>query len=129
MIAYRYRFHGHNSLRYLYRNGATARNRAVLLRYVDNPQRVHSRLAVVVGKKVSKSAVKRNRIRRRIYEVFRRHWDHIAPHTDMSVTVFSVDIATIPSTELEDMLLDVLHQARLYRSGGDSGIVEGIQER
>ena len=116
MLAYKYRFHGHGSLRYVFRNGSTARNRAVLLRYVKNDRRQHSRLAVVVGKKVSKSAVKRNRIRRRVFEVIRRHWDHLAPQTDMVLTVFSLDVASLPPAELEDMLLDVLHQAGIYQS-------------
>lgn len=129
MIAYRYRFHGRTSLRYLYRNGATARNRAVALRYVHNSKRADSRLAVVVGKKVSKSAVKRNRIRRRVYEVFRKHWQYIKPSTDMSITVFSPDIATIPVLELEMLILEVLHDAGIYRHDPESDIVEGTQER
>jgi ribonuclease P protein component len=124
MLAYKYRFHGHGSLRYVFRNGNTARNRAVLLRYTHNERRKYSRLAVVVGKKVSKSAVTRNRIRRRVFELFRKHWSHLAPQTDMVLTVFTAEAAVMPSTELEDMLLEVLRQAGIYRSDAVSDILE-----
>lgn len=126
MLAYKYRFHGHGSLRYLFRNGATVRSRAVMLRYVHNARRDESRLAVIVGKKVSKSAVKRNRIRRRVFEIMRKHWHNITPQTDMSLTVFSVDTATLPSVELEDMVLEVLHRAGLYRTSESSAILNRV---
>ena len=118
MIAYKYRFHGHGSLRYLYRNGQTARSRALLLRYITNPRRVESRAVVIVSKKVVKSAVKRNRIRRRIYEILRRHWPRLVKQVDFSVTVFASEVGTMPPSELEDMVLDVLHQANLITSPG-----------
>lgn len=116
MIAYKYRFHGHGSLRYLYRKGQTARSRALLLRYIANPRRSESRAVVIVSKKVVKSAVKRNRIRRRIYEILRHHWPRLTGQVDFSVTVFSAEVGTMPSIELEDMVLDVLHQAKLIDS-------------
>ena len=114
MLSHKFRFHGHGSLRYLYRNGQTVRNRTILLKYCENKHRVHSRVAVVVGKKVAKSAVKRNRMRRRIFEVLRTHWDHIKPHHDLSFTVFTAEFLTMSPEELEQNTISVLKQAHLY---------------
>lgn len=114
MLAQKYRFHGHGSLRYLYRNGLTARNRNILIKFVENKHRMNSRVAVVVGKKVAKSAVKRNRIRRRVFEVIRKHWSHIKPHHDISLTVFSAEFLTMSADEVENQVLSVLSQAKIY---------------
>lgn len=114
MLSQDFRFHGHGSLRYLYRNGHTARNRLLLVKYVENKHRTHSRVAVIVGKKVAKSAVKRNRIRRRIFEVIRREWVHIKPHHDVTLTVFGAEFLTMSPQELEQNVLTVLAQARIY---------------
>lgn len=72
-------------------------------------------MAVVVGKKVAKSAVKRNRIRRRIFEVIRTHWDDLQPHHDISVAVFTAEFLTMSPAEVEQNVLSVLKQARLYK--------------
>ncbi len=114
MISHKYRFHGHGSLKYLYRNGKTVRTRLLALRYVPNRQRVHNRLAIVVGKKVIKSAVKRNRIRRRLYEAFRREWDRTVPGYDIVCTVFVPDFVVMPAAEVDKAIVELLRQAELY---------------
>ena len=113
MIAARHRFHGHNSLRYVYQNGKTDRGPVTALKYVKNPRRDSYRLAVVVSKKVSKSAVVRNRIRRRIYEVFRKEPALMGKAYDMVVTVFHEDLATVPHDELQAMIHTHLVQAHI----------------
>lgn len=124
MLSHKYRFHGHGSLRYVYRNGQTARNRFISVRFSANKHRLHSRIAVVVGKKIAKSAVKRNRIRRRIFEVIRAHWDHLVPNTDMVITVFSAELLTMSANELEGVVLDALKQGHLYKKAGAADILE-----
>lgn len=94
MIGQKHRFHGHNSLRYVYGNGRTVRNQDMAIRFADNPRRKNYRCAVVVSKKVSKSAVTRNRIRRRIYELVRGYEDRIQGAPDIVVTVY-VDTISI----------------------------------
>lgn len=114
MLSQKYRFHGHGSLRYLFKNGQTVRNHSLLLRYTKNARRPESRVAVVVGKKVSKSAVKRNRIRRRVFEVIRTHWGDIAPNYDMLFTVFTAEFITMTSAEVEQNVVSLLRSAHLY---------------
>lgn len=125
MIAKEYRFHGHGSLNYLFRNGKTARNASVLVRFVPNGgRRETSRVSVVVSKKVSKSAVVRNRIRRRIYEVVRKNWSSIAPQIDFAITILSVDMAVLPAPEVERAVLGALRRADIYRTETKPAIVE-----
>lgn len=124
MIAKDYRFHGHGSLNYLFRNGKTARHASVLVRFVSNERRETSRVSVIVSKKVSKSAVVRNRIRRRVYEVVRQNWQHIAGKTDFAITILSADMAVLPAPEVQKMLLGALRRAGIYRTDEKSAIVE-----
>ncbi|MEO8863023.1 MAG: ribonuclease P protein component [Candidatus Saccharimonadales bacterium] len=113
MISRQNRFHGHGSLRYVYRNGQTVRGPLTVIKYVRNEKRDTYRLAVVVSKKVSKSAVVRNRIRRRLYEAVRLAApDMTSPH-DMVMTVFHEQLATIPADELKRLVTAQLRQAKL----------------
>ncbi len=124
MISASYRFHGHGSLNYLFRNGTTTRGARLLVRAVPNRRRETSRVSVVVGKKVAKSAVVRNRIRRRVYEVIRTHWDGVAAQTDFAVTVLSADMAVLPASDVQQAVLGVLRRAGIYKTGKKSDIVE-----
>lgn len=73
------------------------------------------RLAVVVSKKVSKSAVVRNRIRRRIYEIVRVHRKEAATPwpKDLVISVFEERIATMPAEELKTQVLKLLQKSGL----------------
>jgi len=124
MLSQKYRFHGHGSLRYLYRNGGTVRNRSLLLKYVENKHRANNRIAVVVGKKVAKSAVTRNRIRRRVFEIIRKHLPNIKSHHDLSLTVFTAEFATLPFKDLEQDIITLLSQAHLYTKPQPTSVPE-----
>ncbi len=115
MIGRANRFHGYGSLRYVYRHGKTVRGPLMGLRYCPNSKREDYRLAVVVSKKVHKSAVQRNRMRRRIYEVFREHLVHSQPF-DLVLTVFSPQAAEVPINELRDQVQSLLDQAELMQT-------------
>jgi ribonuclease P protein component len=108
-----HRFHGYNSLRFVYRNGKTVRGPLCSLKYVLNERRKSYRLAVVVSKKVSKSAVTRNRIRRRLYETVRRHDSQLTAPYDLVITVFGENLATMPAEDIERMVVAQLKQARV----------------
>ena len=72
-----------------------------------------TRVAVVVSKKVDKTAVRRNRIRRRIYEVVRRNFDNIPLGRDYVFVVYSSDTASMPYMELEKMIGNLVAQAKV----------------
>jgi len=115
MLAKRYRFHGYGSLKFLYNKGKISRARFCSLKFIDNPRREDSRLAVVVAKKVSKKAPIRNRIRRRIYEAIRLHWPMLKPGHDMIITIFDESVASVSPAELNRIIVQLLTQADLYK--------------
>ena len=83
------------------------------IKFAENSRRSNYRVAVVVSKKVSKSAVRRNRIRRRLYEAIRLNSPHITEAFDIVITVFHEQIADIPATELSQMVRAQLKQAKI----------------
>lgn len=110
MLAQKNRFHRRNHVKYVYAKGKSIRSDSLTLKYLRNQKHADFRVAVVVSKKVSKSAVKRNRIRRRIYEVVRKH-QPLASDSDMVFTAFDVSLATMPATTLENTVVFLLKKA------------------
>lgn len=98
-------------MRYVYQHGQTVRGQLLSLRYIENKRRSSYRLAVVVSKKVSKSAVVRNRIRRRIYEIVRLHQQAIARPYDMVITVFNEQCAGIEHDKLEKQIIGQMKES------------------
>lgn len=113
MIAARHRFHGYNSLKQVYKVGSTYRGPQFSIKVANNQKRRSYRVAVVVSKKVSKSAVTRNRIRRRIYEVVRGFEPRITGPYDIVISVFNEQPLTDDSKVLKEQLLRQLRQAKV----------------
>ncbi len=113
MISRKHRFHGHGSLRYVYQHGQTVRGPLTALKFVENNRRTEYRVAVVVSKKISKSAVKRNRMRRRLYEAVRGHEAGIIKPYDMVITVFHEQLIDVPADQLERLVRAQLRQAKI----------------
>lgn len=121
MLAQRYRFHGYGSLKFLYHKGEMFRSRSVSLRVAVNPKRSNTRVAVIVTKKVQKAAPRRNRIRRRVYEVVRTNWDHIKPGYDILVSVYDPQAGVMPYEELERTIVGILKQAHVWQDSQNDG--------
>jgi len=116
MISREHRFHGYGSLNYVHRKGAVVRSQQLLLKHIVNQRRATYRAAVVVSKKVHKSAVVRNRIRRRLYEIIRQ--EHIGVNQDFVVMVFDERLATMPAPEVQRQLHGLLKKAGLLSKNG-----------
>lgn len=115
MLSSRYRFHGHGSLRFVYSRGTVSRSRYFVCKSVGNARRMQPRVAVVVSKKVIKSAVKRNRIRRRLYEVVRHEMEKIDEKNDIVIIAVTAEILTVSPAELRGAVTSCLAQSRLYK--------------
>ena len=115
MLAAKFRFHGYGALRFLFGHGRTYRFKNLSLRVANNPKRENSRIAVVISKKVIKSSPKRNRVRRRVYEALRTHWDHIKTNHDVIITVYEAAVWDMPHEALEAEIVDALHRTDLWR--------------
>jgi len=111
MLDYARRFHGLNSLTYVYRHGQTVRGPLLALKYSLNKRRDSVRVAVVVSKKVDKSAVVRNRIRRRIYEVVRPLIAGVDQPYDLVFTAFSVQLVELETAKLQQLVAEQLTKA------------------
>lgn len=117
MIPVKFRFHGHGSLRYLFKNGEAVRSRYVTVKYIANPKRKNCRFAVVVSKKVHKSAVGRNRMRRRLYEIIRHEQPVFTGIYDVAVIVTSAEVIAAPHEDLAASLKELFTQAGMYSRG------------
>ena len=114
MLAQKNRFHGHGSLRYVYANGNSVRTQKIVVKFTRNPHRTDSRFAVVVSKKILKSAVGRNRIRRRVYEIIRKEMPRFDGVFDVAVMVFHNSVQEMPAEELRSMLVEIFKEADFY---------------
>ncbi len=115
MISSIFRFHGHNSLRYVYSNGKAVRTQLFTIKYVSNSHRTHPRFSVVVSKKVIKSAVGRNRIRRRLYEYLRTNTENLAGVYDIVIICTSPELRVLPYTDISTQLDQMFQKASLYK--------------
>lgn len=115
MISALYRFHGHNSLRYVYANGQATRSQTVTLKSTTNERRKYSRFSVVISKKVLKGAVGRNRVRRRLYEYIRTHIDNIDGIHDVVLICTSSELRTLPSADITSQLDQLFIKAGLFK--------------
>ena len=112
MITRRHRFHGYGSLKGVYQRGKNLRGGLLSLKFVHRDPQKPYRLAVVVSRKVSKSAVVRNRIRRRIYEIVRRLAADgvVEPGTDLFFTAFGEQLAVMDAIQLESLVSELLQK-------------------
>ncbi len=78
--------------------------------FADN-SRNKQRYAVVVSKKILKSAVGRNRIRRRSYEAIRALLPNVQKPVDCIFIINSKDILDIDFKELRTLIRDLLKEA------------------
>lgn len=112
MFARRNRFHGRGGLNAVYSRGQTVRGQLLNLKFLTRNSDKPYRLAVVVSRKVSKSAVVRNRIRRRVYAVVREHAEGLKPGTDLVFTAYSDKLAEIQPDKLKKQIDELLQKAK-----------------
>ena len=112
MFSKRYRFHSRGGVRYTYQHGKTIRDSKISLVFASNIKK-RQRFAVVVSKKVLKSAVGRNRIRRRVYEAIRIEQSNIQQPVDCIFIIYTKEIATIDFSELRGLIHNLLIEAKI----------------
>ncbi|MBR3353167.1 ribonuclease P protein component [Candidatus Saccharibacteria bacterium] len=114
MLKKKYRFHSRGGVRYVYQHGKTVRRQQIALVFVPNTKG-YTRFAVVVSKKVEKSAVGRNRIRRRVYEALRLNFDTIPNKMDYVFVVYSKEVMKMPFKELEKKIGELIEESKICR--------------
>ena len=109
MLDRKHRFHGYSSLKKVYPKTKSIRGSYISLRYAQRLPGRPYRVAVVVGKKIHKSAVKRNRIWLRVYEAIRIS-GCIPESTDLIFNVYSEQVADLEFSRLEEQIKDLLNK-------------------
>ena len=112
MLNKKYRFHSRGGVRYVYKHGKTVRSQQMSLVFAPNKKGA-TRIAVVVSKKIEKSAVGRNRIRRRIYEALRNNFDLVPKETDYIFVVFSKELLKMPFDKIETLLGKLVEESKV----------------
>ena len=112
MLSKKYRFHSRGGVKYVYRHGKTIRRPDLSLVFCNNDHN-KTRFAVVVSKKVNKSAVGRNRIRRRIYEAIRLDFDKFKQPRDYIFVVYSRNLKDLPFPELQKTIRSLIEESVL----------------
>ncbi len=111
MLARQNRFHGPQGLKRLYKRSNIVRGSLFSVRIVRGVDSGGFHAAVVVSKKVSKSAVVRNRIRRRVYEaISAQDLTRLAGY-DVMITVFQDSVTILAFGDLKNEIARQLHVA------------------
>ncbi len=96
-----------------YKYGKTVRSQLLTLKFAPNPKRTGYRAAVVISRKINKSSVTRNRIRRKIYETIRQYDKQIEGGFDLIFNVYSDEIANMDINQVSDLIGVLLKQAKI----------------
>lgn len=112
MLAKKYRFHSRGGVKYVYQYGKTIRRSKMSLVFCENT-RGFTRVAVVVSKKVAKTAVARNRIRRRVYEALRVNFEFIPEKRDYIFVIYTADVMTMPYNDLVKLLGELVAESKV----------------
>lgn len=115
MIPFNNRFHGHSSLNYVYRNGRAIHSSWFIIKTIINPKRTESRAAVIVSKKILKGAVKRNRVRRQIYEYVSTTLPQLKGVYDIAIIVSSGELFTASHVEIYTQLDQLFDQINIKK--------------
>ena len=112
MLAKKYRFHSRGGVKYTYQKGKTVRKAQMSLVFNENT-RGFTRVAVVVSKKVMKTAVGRTRIWRRVYEALRENFDLVPKERDYIFVVFDKKVGAMPYNELVKLLCELVAESKV----------------
>lgn len=112
MLGKKYRFHSRGGVKYVFQHGKTVRRAQMSLVFVPN-DKGFTRIAVVVSKKVAKSAVERNKIRRRVFEALRLNFDLIPKNNDYIFVVFTKSVKNMKFAELEKLLGELVEESKM----------------
>jgi len=113
VVSRTHRFHGRSSLHRHYNQSKSVRSGFFSLRYAAGTRRKSYRAAVVVSRKVSKSAFVRNRIRRRVYENVRILFSQVDTPADLVFMVYDERVAQMPAPELAAEIAKLCQKAGL----------------
>jgi len=109
MLSNKFRLRRKEEVESVFKKGGSVVAPGLILRFLPNSL-PHSRVAVLVGKKLARRAVDRNRIRRRVREVARLHFDKIPTGFDLLIVAREIKLLEIDFGILEKNFLTLLRK-------------------
>lgn len=113
MLSVKHRLTKEKDFKKIHASGRSFFSSWLRLRYLANNQEL-SRLAVVVSTKVSKKAVKRNRVKRQLREIIRLNLAKVKPGYDITISVNNKALDK-DYKDLEKETLKLFAKARLLK--------------
>lgn len=102
-----------NEFKRVFKIGDVFGNKAFVIYYLKNEE-TENRLGIIVSKKVSKKAVVRNKIKRRIKEAYRHNEDSFSKGYDI-ILIAKESITQVPFSSLEKSLKHLFYKKNLMR--------------
>lgn len=115
MLVRAHRLRSASDIARVYKRGAYGGSGGVLSVKGVRSGRPDSRAVIVVAKKVSKRAVVRNRIRRRLSEILRTSWATVIPGYDIVISVHA-DTSELAPAALQEHLSKALNRAGITQA-------------
>jgi ribonuclease P protein component len=103
VLAKENRIHGRKAFLGILKTNTVIRGKYFNLSYSPN-QTEKIKAAVVVGKKISKKAVDRNRLRRKIFEILRKKFALALSGKNIIIIVFNPNTVNLKSSEIEELI-------------------------
>ncbi|KKQ95017.1 MAG: Ribonuclease P protein component [candidate division CPR2 bacterium GW2011_GWC1_39_9] len=111
MLKKQHRITSEKDFKRIYQKGKFFNIDGINIRFMPN-RLSYSRVAIVVLKKGTKKAVKRNKVKRQVREIIRLMFLKIKPRFDIVITV-KIDLSSKKYQEIEKSLLEGLKRIRL----------------
>lgn len=112
MLAAANRLRSPKDIARVYRQGSYGAGGGVLAVKAAKTSRPVTRAVVVVSKKIDKRAVVRNRLRRRLSEIFRHQLETVPPGYDIVITV-QADFQSLSESRVSEHLLAALRRVQI----------------
>lgn len=113
MLSRQYRLRHRRDIHRVHKRGRRARTPLFSVKSLPNRQ-PHPRIGIAVSTKINKRAVKRNRMRRRLFGLVQQLLGQLEPY-DIFISVHQ-DISDTPSDDIREQLLKALSHLDVFKS-------------
>lgn len=111
MLSREYKLKKDNDFKKVFEKGKFYRNDFIKIRFLKNNLGI-TRFGIVISSKISKKAVSRNRVRRRLEEIIRIRLDQIRSGFDI-VVLFEPEVIGKNYKQIEEVFVNLIEKAKL----------------
>lgn len=111
MLLRKYKLKKDNDFKKVFKDGIYKQNGFIKIKFLKNNLDI-SRFSFIVGLKISKKAIQRNKIKRRLEEIIRLNFKKIITGFDIIILV-EKEIIEKEHIEIEEKLIDLLKKSKI----------------